>query len=143
MPPSTLVRIAISEHSRLTGVDAWACSPLRSWFLVNRVVDVIFVVDMVLQFFIMYRAPEYGTEWASAGEIGERFGEDDMPGGSSSFRESAVNTGQSCDGTTVLSSTGVLYVADPGKIRRRYIFSAWFVLDVLSIAPSVHAQTAP
>ena len=29
-------------------------SPANSWFIVNRVVDLIFIVDMVLQFFIAY-----------------------------------------------------------------------------------------
>mmetsp|Transcript_81607 Transcript_81607/g.162377 ORF Transcript_81607/g.162377 Transcript_81607/m.162377 type:complete len:249 (-) Transcript_81607:44-790(-) len=31
-------------------------SPLNPWFLINRALDVIFVADMVLQFFVMYRA---------------------------------------------------------------------------------------
>jgi hypothetical protein len=104
------------------------------------VVDVVFCVDMVLQFFIMYRAPEHSSGWASAADIGERWGEakpaatPDDDGASANFPPTALTR---ADTHHILSSTGVLYVADPGKIRRRYIFSAWFVLDILSIAPSV------
>lgn len=58
---ATLTPYEVSFVPPTLGVSAWA----ESWFQVNRVLDVIFFVDMVIQFFLAYeaRGPRGGTVW--------------------------------------------------------------------------------
>ena len=69
--------------------------PKERWtdplFLANRVVDLIFISDMVMQFFLMYPT------------------------------------------TDIKDPAGERWVADHGRIARRYLTSAWFLVDLVSV----------
>lgn len=83
-------------------------SPLNPWFLINRVLDVIFVADMVLQFFVMYRA-----------KLGET-----QPGFKVKLdaeQDSRINQ--------------LPWVSSQRRIAMRY-FRGWFTIDLLSVASS-------
>ena len=54
-----LIFTAIATPMEVGFLDA-PTSPLDTLFLVNRVVDLVFILDMVLQFFLMCPAPKHG-----------------------------------------------------------------------------------
>ena len=70
-------------------------------FLANRAVDVIFIIDMLMQFFIMYATADVSTP------------------------------------------AGELWVTHQGKIARKYLTSAWFIIDAISIGVSFFDIFAP
>ena len=45
-----------------------ATSSVDMWFIVNRVIDFIFVADMVLQFFVVYQSVSGGSEQSALGD---------------------------------------------------------------------------
>jgi hypothetical protein len=106
----------------------------RGWFAVNRVVDAIFVSDIFLQFRIMYPAPtQTGGSRVHHVASGERSDESTLPS-DKHVRQWRLGA----DTPHVVSKKSqILYVASSRKIAVRYVLSAWFVLDFVSLLPSI------
>lgn len=76
-------------------------------FLIDRCIDCIFIVDMILQFFLMYPAEKISKAEAEQ------------------MQEELAN----------INLHGTQWVMDPAKIAAHYL-STWFTVDILSIAAS-------
>lgn len=82
------------------------------WFVINRVIDLIFIADFIIQFFIMVPAPKSWTQ----GETGL----EGKPKG------------------PMVASHGIYYVTDHREIAKAYIASVWFTLDIFSVRARRH-----
>lgn len=97
---------------------SWTMSDKEwAWFYVNRIIDIIFLLDMILQFFTMIPVPNPKDNFTS-----------------SNIEDAAKKL---YTGPTVRSSSGVVYIASIRRLARDYVCSRWFPVDVLSLLPSV------
>ena len=99
------------------------------WFLVNRALDVIFISDMVLQFFVMYRA-KIGDEDAvhSHGRLKQL--------AQINLAKVAVATAtKSTQPTSGSNNDEVIWVASRQRIALHYL-TGWFIIDVASVGAS-------
>ena len=85
------------------------------WFIVNRVIDLIFISDMGMQFFVMYPIQEEATNSLFL----------------ATTSSAAMETSSSDPG----SAHAVRYEENRRRIAKHYL-SCWFWIDVASIAPS-------
>jgi hypothetical protein len=102
-----------------------------SWFYANRVVDIIFLTDVFLQFRIMYPAPT-ATDARTHSASPEAADVAALPSDTH-----VRQTRRASMHTIVSNRSNVLYVASGRKIAERYVYSAWFVLDIVSLVPSI------
>ena len=109
------------------GFLASAESPLEALFLINRLLDGIFVVDMVISSLLMYRVPERVKA--------EKALDEPKPKRQATVDEVAGNMG--CSG---YHSDEKPTAALTWEYRYRHVLynylTGWFLIDVLSVGPS-------
>jgi len=132
----TPVEVAFIGGMRRTVIYDTGAFIIDSWFIVNRLIDLIFIFDILLQFFLMHEVPSK-QELGMAEDMATKLTR--MPSiisGNPDGNSNVAKPQMPYDGPIFSSKTGMLYVASHRKIVLRYVLSVWFPLDILSILPS-------